>query len=138
MADEEQQSVPGTPSSQGATAASSGTGAAAAPAAAITKADIEKNKVWAAISYFGLLGIIVALVCEGKDSLFVKFHLNQSLCLLIASLVAMVIIMIPIIGWILAPLIWLVTFIFMIMGIINAVQGQVKRLPLIGDFELIK
>lgn len=134
MADEEQGSVSeGAPAQN--VAAEPSPAAAAAP---ITKADIEKNKMWAAVSYLGLLGVIIALVCEGKDSPFVKFHLNQSLCLLIASLAAMVVMVIPIVGWLLAPIVWLVVIIFMIMGIINAAQGQVKRLPLIGDFELIK
>lgn len=106
--------------------------------ATVTKSDIEKNKVWAAISYLGLIGIIIALVCEAKDSPFVKFHLNQSLGLLIASLVAFAVSMVPILGWILAPLIWLVVLVFMVMGIINAAQGELKRLPLIGNFDLIK
>ena len=106
--------------------------------ATVTKADIEKNKVWAAISYLGLIGIIIALVCEAKDSPFVKFHLNQSLGLLIASLVAFAVSMVPILGWIIAPLIWLVVLVFMVMGIINAAQGELKRLPLIGNFDLIK
>lgn len=110
----------------------------AQPVASVTKADIEKNKVWAAISYLGLIGIIIALVCEAKDSPFVKFHLNQSIGLLIASIVAFAVGLIPILGWIAAPLIWLVVLIFMVMGIINAAQGELKRLPIIGNFDLVK
>lgn len=135
MTDEQQQPPAGTSEP----AATVNTEPTAEPTAAvITKSDIEKNKVWAAISYLGLIGIIIALVCEAKDSPFVKFHLNQSVGLLVASLVAFAISLIPILGWILGPLIWLVVLVFMVMGIINAAQGQVKRLPLIGNLDLIK
>jgi len=30
------------------------------------------------------------------------------------------------------------SIVFMIMGIINAVNGEMKKLPIIGDFEIIK
>lgn len=104
----------------------------------IAPEDIEKNKIWAIISYLGIIGIIIAFVSDGKNSPYVKFHLNQSVCLLIAALIGSAITMIPIIGWLLAPIVGLVVLVFVIMGIINAAQGQVKRLPLIGDFDLIK
>lgn len=121
-----------------ATAAANAEATAQPVAAGVTKADIEKNKVWAAISYLGIIGIIIALVCEAKDSPFVKFHLNQSIGLLIASVVAFAVAMVPVLGWIIAPLLWLVILVFMVMGLINAAQGQLKRLPLIGNFDLIK
>lgn len=104
----------------------------------ITHDDIEKNKIWAIISYLGIIGIIIAFVSDGKNSPYVKFHLNQSVCLLIAALIGSAVTMVPIIGWLLAPVVGLVILVFVVMGIINAAQGQVKRLPLIGDFDIIK
>lgn len=109
-----------------------------APATHITQEDIEKNKIWAIVSYLGIIGIIIAFVSDGKDSPYVKFHLNQSVCLLIMALAGFVLTMIPIIGWLLAPVVGLIVLVFVVMGILNAAQGQVKRLPLIGDFEIIK
>lgn len=104
----------------------------------ITKADIEKNKTWAIVSYLTVIGLIIALVSDGKDSPFVKFHINQSLILIIGAVISVVIAMIPILGLILSPLLSLAILIFVIIGIVNAAGGQVKRLPLIGDFDLIK
>src|SRR5690625_1159366 len=77
----------------------------------ITKADIEKNKTWALISYLTVIGLIIALVSDGKDSPYVKFHINQSLILVISGIITAVIAMIPILGWILAPILWLVILI---------------------------
>ncbi len=105
----------------------------------MTKEDIEKNKVWGIVSYLTLIGFLIALLTEGQKSPFVKFHLNQALPLGIASLVGNTVLgAIPILGWALLPFFNLAVLIFVIMGIINAAQGEAKRLPLVGNFELIK
>jgi len=105
----------------------------------ITREDIEKNKIWAVVAYLGIVGVIIVLLTEAKDSPFAKFHLNQALPLAIASLGGSTILgMIPIIGWSLIPLLNIAVLVFVIMGIVNAVQGEAKRLPIIGNFELIK
>lgn len=105
----------------------------------ITRADIEKNKTWALISYITLIGLIIALVGDGKESPFVRFHINQSLCLMIFAFAGSFISgIIPIVGWLLlGPIVGLLTIILAIMGIINASQGQVKRLPIIGNFDIL-
>ena len=105
---------------------------------AITKQDIEKNKVWALVSYLTIIGLVIAMVSEAKDSPFVKFHINQSLPIMIAALVNVVFGMVPIIGWLIAPLIGLGLLLLVIIGIINAANGEAKRLPLLGNFDLIK
>ena len=105
----------------------------------ITKEDTEKNKVWAIISYLSIIGVIVVLLTEGKNSPFAKFHLNQALPLAIASLAGNAVLgMIPILGWALLPFFNLAVVILVIMGIVNAAQGEAKRLPLVGNFDLIK
>lgn len=135
MTEEQYQPPAATPEPE----ASASTEPTAQPVAAtVTKADIEKNKMWAVVAYLTIIGFIIALVSEGKDSPFVKFHLNQSLCLLIAAIANIIVASIPILGWIIAPIIGIVILVFVIMGIINAAGGQMKRLPLIGNFDLIK
>ena len=58
------------------------------------------------------------------------------------SLATFIISIIPVVGWILGPIIGFVASVFelilMIMGIINAAQGQAKELPLIGKIILLK
>jgi len=96
----------------------------------VSKDDIEKGKTMAIVTYLGLIGLIVALATDGKKNEFTRFHMNQALPLMIAMLVAPI----PLIGWIVA----VVALVLWVMGIIAAAQGEMKRLPIVGNLELIK
>ena len=97
----------------------------------VTKEDIEQNKTMAIVAYQGLIGLIVVLATGAHTkSAYVKFHVNQSLPLMLASLLGVI----PFLGWIVA----LGVLVLWIMGIIAAAQGEMKRLPIVGNFELIK
>jgi len=97
--------------------------------------DIEKNKVMAGLAY--LLFFLPLIACP--NSPFGKFHANQSLLLLIVCIAGNIILgLIPIIGWILLPVFGIATFIFFIIGLINGFQGKAKKLPLFGQFTIIK
>lgn len=96
--------------------------------------DIEKNKVNAVLSYFGILIIVPLLSEDAKKSPYAKFHMNQGLVLTLAGFVGGFIFWIPIVGWI--PGVAL--FVIWIMGLISAVQGEMKKVPILGNIELIK
>lgn len=99
-----------------------------------TKEDIEKNKLNAVLAYLGILIIVPLVSDDAKKSPFAKFHLNQGLVLLIAWVVSSFVVWIPLLGWavgIFLLVIWL-------MGLIGAAQGEMKRVPLLGNIELIK
>lgn len=97
-------------------------------------ADIEKGKTMAGLAY--ILFFLPLVVCP--DSSFGKFHANQGLLLLITSVIGTVVLsIIPVIGWIILPFFSLGIIAFVIMGLINGLQGKVKRLPLIGKFNII-
>ena len=98
--------------------------------------DVEKNKVYGIVAYIGILFIVPLLAA--KESRFAMYHANQGLNLFIAWVVAGVIGIVPVIGWIIAPLASIVLFIFAIMGLVNAAKGEMKPLPLIGGWQLIK
>ena len=49
-----------------------------------------------------------------------------------------VVAIIPILGWIVSIVGGIITFILMILGIINAGSGKAKQLPIIGKYTLIK
>lgn len=103
-----------------------------------SKEDIDKNKLNAVLSYLGIL-IIVPLISEdAKKSPFAKFHLNQGLVLLIASVALSVVWIIPILGWIVGFFGGIVLFVIWIMALIGAIQGEMNRMPLLGNIELIK
>ena len=97
--------------------------------------DIEKNKVISALAY--IIFFLPLIVCA--DSPFGKFHANQGLLLLITGVGGSIILsFIPIIGWILLPLLSLAIFILAILGLINTINGKAKELPVIGKYRIIK
>ena len=98
-----------------------------------TQEDIDKNKTYAALAYL----IFFIPLLAAKDSAFGKFHANQGLVLLIVAIISQLLYIIPIIGWIAAPILGIAVFVFAIMGIINAINGNAKELPLIGGINLI-
>lgn len=106
------------------------------PAFGIDEADIEKNKGIAAVAY--ILFFIPLLAA--KDSRYAMYHANQGLLLLLLAIAINVIGgIIPFIGWFLIlPLGNLFVFILFVLGLVNALQGRTKPLPLIGGIEIIK
>lgn len=100
-----------------------------------TAEDIEKNKTMAGLSY--LLFFLPLIACP--ESKYAKFHANQSLLLLITSIVGNVILgIIPVIGWMLLPFFGIIVLILGIMGLVNGFGGNVKQLPLIGKITILK
>ncbi len=97
--------------------------------------DIQDNKIWAALSYVGIL-FILPLLINGGNSRYGKYHANQGFILFLAGIVtgfaSAILGMIPVLGGILSVLLSLCLFALMIVGIINAVNGKAKQLPLIG------
>ena len=109
--------------------------------------DIEQNKVMAILAYLGILVIIPILAA--KESKFARFHSNQGLVLLIASILFYIVYsilssIIFAISWKLGflvsiiGLIGIVFFVLMIIGIVNAAGGKAKELPLIGKYRILK
>lgn len=106
--------------------------------------DIANNKGMSVLAYIGILFLIPLLACP--NSKFARYHTNQGLVLFLLEIavgvVSGIIGIIPVVGWILSGIISAVcgifTLILMIMGIINAAQGQAKELPLIGKISLLK
>jgi len=76
----------------------------------------------------------VPLLTEDKNDPFVKYHVKQGLVLFIAAIANMIFAMVPLLGWMLAPLISIGLLILVIVGIINAVNGVEKPLPVIGQY----
>ena len=89
--------------------------------------DIQTNKVWAALSYVGILFILPLLV-NGGQSRYAKYHANQGFILFLANILGKI----PVLGAVLSALLSLASLALMIIGIINAANGKAKQLPLIG------
>ena len=92
-----------------------------------------KAELAAALSYvLGFVTGIVFFILEKKNE-FVRFHAMQSI-ILFASLFVLgtIFSLIPIINWIICPLISLGGFILWIILLIKASQGEYFELPWIG------
>jgi uncharacterized membrane protein len=99
------------------------------------------KKTLSIVSYITIIGWIIALVqYKGEKAPEVRFHLKQSLGVMLLGLVfsiAMTIItsIVPSLYFLsYANLVILVLWILWILGIINAANGAQKQLPLIGGF----
>lgn len=110
--------------------------------------DINKNKGLALLSYLSLLFLVPMFV--NQNSPYIKFHVNQGIVLFILHIVVSVAVAVvrgllnffP--AFIDGPLSYivglvpLVIFALAIVGIINCLQGQARRLPVIGNVEIYK
>ncbi len=100
-----------------------------------TTATNKNNDVtMAVLSYF----IFFLPLIAAKDSKLAMFHGNQSLVLLIAGVASGVLGVVPVVGWILSPIIGLGVFILWILGLVQAAQGQMKELPIVGTIKILK
>ena len=98
------------------------------------KDDIEKNKAMGLLAY--ILFFIPLLAA--KESPFARYHANQGLVLFLCGLISSVLWIIPILGWIIAPILSIVITVLAVIGIINALNGKAKELPIIGKFKILK
>lgn len=108
--------------------------------------DIEQNKTMAGLAY--ILFFLPLVAC--KDSQYGRFHANQGLLLLILSVVGSI--ALSVISNILISFTWhlywitsllhsafgVLILVLAIMGLINGFNGKAKKLPIIGDIQIIK
>lgn len=88
----------------------------------------KRAKVVAVLSYFSLLGWVIAMIIYDKThSSFASFHLRQSIGLIITG---SILLLIPLIGWILN----LGIIVLWVMGLYTAFKEQENKVPLLGDF----
>ena len=110
-------------------------------------ADVAANKTLSLFSYLNLLLLIPLLAVP--RSRYARFHVNQGLVLLLCeivwgvltAIVGLIFGFIPFVGWLVKLIMRLVNLVFIvlaIMGIVNAVGGRAKPLPIIGDITILR
>lgn len=105
--------------------------------------DIAENKTMAILAYLAILVLIP--IFAAPNSRYARFHANQGLVLLILSvgctILTSILGRIPFVGLIgslISAVVGIGVLVLSIMGIINAVNGQAKALPLIGKIFILK
>lgn len=89
---------------------------------------MENNdgKVIGIVSHITLIGWIVALIMnQNNKSEFGSFYVRQNLGLILFSFITAI----PFLGWVIG----IVLFVFWIISLINAIQGKMTPIPLLGE-----
>lgn len=98
------------------------------------------KKVTGIVSYLSLVGWLIAYLAGDKEG--AKFHLNQSLVVLIGSIILQVfgfiLGYIPIVGGIVHWALSIVMAVFWILGLVYACQEKEQELPVIGSIRILK
>lgn len=98
--------------------------------------DEGKDQTVSILSYIFFIGIIWYFADDdvrGREK--PKFHVKQSLNLIIISFVATTVLtVIPILGWMVLPLAQIAFFVLWIIGLVNAVNQKQNEIPIIGGF----
>jgi len=107
--------------------------------------DIADNKIYAILAYFGFLFFIPLVAAP--QSRYARFHANQGLLLFLLEVVTSILtaIISAVIPWhlywlqsILSLLFWIPGVVLFFIGLMNAINGKAKELPIIGKYRLIK
>lgn len=95
------------------------------------------EKTTGIVSYIGLIGLIIAFVMDKDKSPFSRFHIRQNIGINILWVVLWILsIVLGSISSVLGLIIWvlfLFPFVLWIIGIIGAVKGEMKPVPVVGD-----
>ncbi len=102
----------------------------------------EEKKIFAFLGVFlTIIGFIIALVAK-RDDKYVMFYAKQGLVIFIAYVIvfvaSIVLAFIPVLGWAIMTMAYLVLLAFWVIGIVYSFSGEMKPIPFIGHFaELI-
>jgi len=99
-----------------------------------TALGLDENLEGTLCYVLGFLTGIVFLILEKKSS-FVRFHAMQSTVTFIGIFVLSAVLgFIPIIGWILLPVLYLLSLVLWLLLMYKAYVGERFKLPVVGDF----
>lgn len=97
--------------------------------------DINKNRHMAVLAYLGLLFLVPLFAA--KESPFARYHTNQGILLFIVQAIGVAATQIPYAGWAAGAIVNIFTTALLVIGIINAIKGEAKELPVIGKFRIL-
>ena len=107
--------------------------------AEVSNVNVTPYKIYAVLAYFGI-GVLVPILFK-MNVRFVRFHVNQGLALFIAEALLSLVYGfaggIPILAMVIS-ITRLLCVLWMIMGMVSAVRGSMKPLPLMGKIHLVR
>lgn len=111
------------------------------------KIEIENFKMFCIFSYLFWL-VLIPIFCA-KESKYARYHANQGLILTICETIVLVLKIIlnaifAKVGFLLVLfdiifyIVGAIFLVFMLLGIMNSINGKAKELPIIGKFKILK
>ncbi len=94
------------------------------------------KKMTGIIAYLTWVGLVIAFLAGDKEG--AKFHLNQALVIVLASLICNVVGIIPVLGTIVSLVGGIFVFVCWIIGFVAAIKEEEKQIPLIGGIQILK
>ena len=103
-----------------------------------SSSEVEEGKAFAFLGVFlTLIGFLIVLLTK-KDNKYAMYYAKQGLVLFIAfavvGIINTVFMFIPVLGWLLGGILWILCVILWIIGWVNALSGEEKPIPIIGHF----
>jgi uncharacterized membrane protein len=111
---------------------------AAEDGASYTEKQLKVITMVLAIGSYAFLPIAIIVAIFFKDKNFLKHHANNAIVLAIFCCAAGIIGVIPILGWIVAPVVSVFCIVMMVFCIIAAVKGKCYKMPVIGGIKILK
>ncbi|WP_338792912.1 hypothetical protein [Bernardetia sp. MNP-M8] len=94
----------------------------------------DKEKSNGIIAYITIIGWVIAFVQnQEQKSEYVNFHIRQMLGIGVAGIALSVVNIIPLLGWLISILGIIPLVIFWVMGLMGAINGEHKPVPIIGE-----
>jgi uncharacterized membrane protein len=94
---------------------------------------VSEGKTMAIISYITIIGTLVAFIMnQNKRNYFAAFHIRQALGIFLTGLIVNFLQRYIDYNWV-DILLSMGVFVLWIIGLISAIQGEEKTVPLLGD-----
>jgi uncharacterized membrane protein len=96
---------------------------------------IDEGRLFAFLAYLlSIIGFLIVLLAK-KDNKFAMFHAKQSLVLFFGWVISGVVwvLPLPLVGPLIAGVLYALVMILSIVGIIYALTGQETKLPVVGQ-----
>jgi len=92
---------------------------------------MAKNTGWAVVGTLPILGYILVLLLNKKDS-YAMFYAKQGLVLGLAAVILQVLLVVTVILSPLSLIVGPASLVLWVMSVLNAVSGKEKETPLVG------
>jgi len=94
----------------------------------------DEKKLYAFLGVFlTVIGFIIVLATRKEDK-YAMHYGKQGLILFFAWIIVMFFGMMPFVGWFFGWIAWIAWLLLWIIGIIYSFSGEIKNIPLIGQF----